>query len=117
MNTYRTWWTIVAFMGALIFMPIAAWGDFIDGEWCSENGDHLIIEARKIVLPGGKPTPVDYDRHHLFVKLPQTRADGITAIDMVLGEKNTMYMRFFREYSEPDEDRIQIWRRCQSQTS
>ena len=96
---------ILAF--ALATMP--AFGDAIDGLWCSEKGDHVSIEGPKITLAGKTSFEGTYARHEFLYTVPQGEDHAGDQIYMRLRDEEDMTSFTIKDgqHTQPV-----AWKRC-----
>ena len=101
----------------LTMLASSAWGDTVDGEWCSADGRRLIIEGSEVTTPDGLKTIGNYDAHHYLFTAPPHEQDGETQIDIVLVTANSIHIRYLRETVGETEMQPERWLRCETKVS
>jgi hypothetical protein len=106
MRVRRAVLTVVVLLAA----ASAARADAIDGEWCSKQGQRIVIEGPQVVTPDGRATTGLYHRHgFVYEGLPGSAEAGQTIAMDLLNEEEVRVVRSSNGVAEPP----QIWRRCQ----
>jgi len=105
-----------AILAASAFTILSALGigpalaDAIDGAWCHDQGDRMMIRGPLIVTPGGNRVQGDYSRHAFSYVVPAGEAGNGTLVRMVLMGEEHVQVQFGQ--STPV-----IWNRCGPPTS
>ena len=69
-----------------------AFADAIDGEWCSPQGENLVIDGPQIRIPSGKTIQGQYQRHEFAYQVPEGEADYGQVIYMNLINEELMWL-------------------------
>lgn len=66
-----------------------AYGDQIDGRWCSPKGLSIEVDGAKVTTPGGNTVVANYDRHHIDYEIPvgEPNAGGRFSADQLNDEE------------------------------
>ena len=97
----------------LLFVTIGpALADAIDGQWCSKNGQSIIIEGDRVISPGGAKLIGDYDRHHFIFTMPSGEHNGGKEVDMVLVNPGTVHTRYKSAGAEMETGNPETWVLC-----
>lgn len=103
--------TPIALLAGLCALPGLARADSIDGAWCKDNGQRLMISGPSITTPGGTRMTGLYDRHGFTYVVPAGEPGAGTTVEMRLLGETAMQSR--AGANGPVED----WRRCGPATS
>jgi hypothetical protein len=101
---------LVLALAALGFCAVPARADAIDGEWCSRQGQRIVIQGPQVVTPDGRATTGLYHRHSFTYEGLDGSPDAGAVIYMdLLNEEEVRVVRVQGGAMGP----AQIWRRCQ----
>jgi len=101
----------------LVALGGSAWGDTVDGEWCSADGRRLIIDGADITTPDGSKTTGNYDAHHYLFTMPISEQNGGAEVDIVLVMDDTVHIRYLKEPVGETALRPERWIRCKTKIS
>lgn len=91
-----------------IFVTLPALADQIDGDWCSNDGQHLTISGSNITIPSGARITGTYGHHTFTYTGPADDPEAGQDIRMVQRSEEQMYLT---RSSNPDIQ--EEWKRCQ----
>ena len=98
------------FLAGLIFAVPTAHADSIDGAWCKDQGQRMVIQGASILTPAGSRTHGDYGRHFFTYVVPAGDPGAGTQIRMVLlGEEHVQVQEGAAQPA--------MWTRCGPATS
>lgn len=95
----------------------SAWGDTVDGEWCSADGRRIEIEGANVTTPDGSKTIGNYDAHHYLFTMPPSEQNGGAKVDIVLVTDDTIHIRYIQESVGETALRPELWVRCKTTVS
>ncbi len=107
MSKYSKIWIGIAF-GAAMLLATPALADSIDGNWCSADGQHILIKGKNAVTPSGVHLEGEYNRHFFSYVAPPAEPDAGAKILMRLAGETRVYVSVDGKGGEPQE-----WRRCE----
>ncbi len=94
---------------ALSALPLPAFADAIDGNWCHNDGRRFTIRGPEIVTPGGKHMEGNYSRHFFNYTVPVLESGAGETVFMTLANENTVYLRRGEQGSGSPQE---TWVRC-----
>jgi hypothetical protein len=77
-------------MFAVLACASPAWADAIDGDWCDDMGDHVLIVGPQISTPTGKVVQGQYRRHAFAYRVPAGEPDAGKSVYMQLQNEDNM---------------------------
>ena len=104
----RSWfWKTILFSLAMA-LATPAFADSIDGNWCSADGQHILIKGKSAVTPSGVHLEGEYNRHFFSYVAPPAEPDAGAKILMRLAGETRVYVSVDGKAGEP-----QVWKRCE----
>ena len=88
-----------------------ALADRIDGDWCNQDGSHLLIEGPSITLGAGQTLMGKYGRHEFSYIAPQGDPEAGKEILFILRSDDEM-RRVRNPQAMPEH--ADLWRRCET---
>lgn len=102
-----SWRTTVLISLIIGLTPVGARADAIDGNWCTDDGQHMSIDGPKLVTPGGTSMKGRYARHSFDYTVPDPEPGAGDAVALVLIHDDLLHAT--REGSTT----VEPWRRCE----
>lgn len=100
------------FLTASLAVTTPARADAIDGNWCSSDNRHMVINGPSIETPGGNRITGNYDRHGFSYRVPENEPQPGTTTTMDLVDDDTIHLR----PGGGSADKMEIWKRCELTT-
>ena len=101
--------TSACLLFSLVSFP--AFADRIDGDWCNQDGSHILIEGPTITLSNGTKVMGKYGRHNFSYIAPQ--GDFEAGKEILFVQRSEEEMRRVRDPQAMPEH-ADIWRRCET---
>lgn len=108
MKIRSKFWTICGFGTAMALFAAPALADSIDGNWCSADGQHILIKGRSAITPSGVHLDGDYSRHFFSYTAPSGEPDAGAKVLMRLVGETRVYVSIDGKAGDPV-----VWKRCE----